>query len=90
MVKHRRATKGRFLAIPLSKTKVSLVKEQYPHWFRREKKRDSLPEEMNLEVLKDFFDFLGFKDESFVDVPEKCYDIKENEGTRWIYSFMKK
>ena len=90
MVKQRRATKSRFLATELTKTKLSTVKEQFPHWRQREKKRDNLPAEMNLEVLKDFFDFLGYKDDAFVDIPEKYLNLKENEGTRWIYGYIKK
>ena len=74
----------------MSKTKVSLIRDQFPVWFRREKKRDNLPDEMNEEVLRDFFDFLGFKDDSFVDVPDKYYDSRYHEGTKWIEDYIKK
>ena len=60
----------------LSKTKVAFIREQYPLWHTREKKRNNLPDQMNDEVLRDFFDFLGFKDDSFCDVPEKYFDLR--------------
>ena len=89
-VKERRSTKGRFLSVQLTKTNVKLVKVQFPVWYRREKKRDNLPDEMNEEVLRNFFDFLGDKEERFIDVPDEYFDIKKNEGTRWIYGYLKK
>ena len=45
---------------------------------------------MNEEVLREFFDFLSPKDDSFYNVPDRYYDPNNNVGTQWIYNHMKK
>ena len=65
MTRERRSTKGRFLSQLLSKSKISFIRSQFPIWYNKEKKRNNLPGEMNEEVLREFFDFMGPKDDSF-------------------------
>ena len=74
----------------LSRTKVEFVKRHYREWYRREKEADAIPLEMDEELLRNFFDFLGFKDSAFVDLPGEVYDIKIYKGSKMIWDFIKK
>ena len=82
MTKGTRATKGQFLAKKLSPTKKKLVKKEFPNWKNERKKREGFPEEMTEELLINFFDFLGDKDDSFVGLMDKFYNSKNYKGTK--------
>ena len=74
----------------LSTTKVELVKRHYREWYRREKEADAIPLEMDEELLRNFFDFLGFKDSAFNGLPDEVYNIKIYKGSKMIWDFLKK
>ena len=90
MVKQTHATKGQFLLRKLSTTKLATVKKHFPEFRRREQKAERIPIEMDIELLRDFIDFLGFKDPDFTGLPEKVYDTTTYKGTKMIWDLMKK
>ena len=90
MTKTTRVTKGGFLLKKLSTTKVELVKRHYREWYRREKEADAIPLEMDEELLRNFFDFLGFKDSAFNGLPDEVFNIKIYKGSKMIWDFLKK
>ena len=74
----------------LSRTKVDTVRRHFREWHRREKEADEIPLEMDQELLRNFFDFLGFKDPAFNGLPEEVYNIKIYKGSKMIWDFLKK
>ena len=63
-------------------TKVETIRKHFPAWRKREKDADAIPLEMDEELLRNYIDYLGFKDADWTNLPDKVFDMSSYKGTK--------